>query len=66
LRISGFVKSEVDYLLTESNFTDDERELFLLRTKDVALEECAERMNISISTVNRLSKRIKAKINRLC
>ena len=56
---------EIRYLLAECNFTEDERTLFDMRCVDVPLEECAERMNVSISTVNRLNKRIKQKVGKI-
>lgn len=65
MKISDFVTSEVDYLLSECNFTEDEKELFLLRTKDIPLEQCAELLNVSVSTVKRANKRIKLKIDKV-
>ena len=56
---------EIRYLLAECNFTEDERTLFDMRCVDVPLEECAERMNVSLSTAKRLNKRIKCKIDKL-
>jgi len=65
LKICDYVKAEIDYILAESNFTEDERTLFEMRCSNVPLEECAERMNVSLSTVKRLNKRIKNKIDKL-
>lgn len=65
MKICEFTKPEIRYLLAESNFTEDERILFDMRCVDVPLEECAERMNVSVSTVKRLNKRIKTKIDKL-
>ena len=65
MKICEFVKPEIDFLLAECNFTDDERTLFEMRCVNVPLEECAERMNVSISTVKRLNKRIKTKIDKI-
>ena len=65
MKICEFTKPEIRYLLAESNFTEDENILFLLRCADVPLEECAERMNVSLSTAKRLNKRIKCKIDKL-
>ena len=56
--------SEADYLQTVCNFTKEENTLFTLRLQDVPLEECAERMNVSVPTVKRISQRVNAKINR--
>ena len=56
---------EIRYLLAEGNFTEDENILFLLRCDDVPLERCAELMNVSVSTANRINKRIKNKIYKI-
>lgn len=56
--------SEADYLQAVCNFTKDEKILFELRLQDIPLEECAERMNISVPTVKRISQRVNAKISR--
>ncbi len=48
--------------MEECNFTEPEERLFRMRCKDIPLERCAEEMNISVSTVKRLSRRMKNKI----
>jgi DNA-directed RNA polymerase specialized sigma24 family protein len=65
LKICEFTMPEIRYLLAECNFTEDERTLFDMRCVDVPLEECAERMNVSLSTANRLNKRIKQKVEKI-
>lgn len=64
MQIRDFTQSEADYLQAVCNFTKDENTLFELRLQDVPLEECAERMNISVPTVKRISQRVNAKINK--
>ena len=64
MQIRDLTLSEADYLQAVCNFTKDENTLFELRLQDVPLEECAERMNISVPTVKRISQRVNAKINR--
>ena len=56
--------SEADFLQAVCNFTKDENTLFELRLQDIPLEECAERMNLSVPTVKRLSQRVNAKVQR--
>ena len=56
---------EIRFILAEGNFTEDENILFLLRCDDVPLERCAELMNVSVSTVKRLNRRLKDKISKL-
>lgn len=62
LRIPDFVKSEIEYIKENANMTPREDQLFELRNKEVSLEECAELMNCSISTVYRINKSMKRKI----
>lgn len=65
MKISEFVKADIKHILAESNFTKEEEELFLLRTKDVPLEECADIMNVSNSTIYRINRKIKNKIQKV-
>ena len=58
MRIPDFVKSEIDYIKDNANMTPRETQLFELRNKENSLEECAEYMNCSISTVYRMKKKI--------
>lgn len=64
MQIRDFTQSEADYLQAVCNFTKDENALFELRLKDVPLEDCAERMNISVPTAKRISQRVNAKISK--
>lgn len=65
MKICDFTMPEIRYFLAECNFTKDEETLFLLRCQDVPLELCAERMNVSIKTTDRLHKKVKDKIGRV-
>lgn len=65
MKIYSFTRPELDYLELECNFTSDELKLFRLRAKDMPLEDCAEEMNVSVSTVKRLSRRVNNKIERV-
>lgn len=65
MKMCDFTMPEIYFILAESNFTNDERTLFEMRCSNVPLEECAEQMNVSLSTVKRLNKRIKNKIDKL-
>lgn len=64
LQIRDFTQTEADYLQAVCNFTAEENTLFELRLKDVPLEECAERMDVSVPTVKRIFNRVKSKIER--
>lgn len=63
--ISDFTRREVEHILEEANFTDIQRNFFILRSKGESIESCAERLDISVSTANALSKKIKCKINKV-
>lgn len=62
MRIPDFVRSEIEYIRDNANMTEREERLFSLRNKEVSLEECAEIMNCSVSTVYRINKSMKRKI----
>lgn len=64
LQISDFTMTEADYLQAVCNFTKEEDILFELRLQGISLEECAERMNVSVPTVKRISQRVNAKIKK--
>ncbi len=65
LKIPDFTKPEIDFIKENANFTITEKQLFDLRNSEHSLEECAEIMNISVSTVKRINKKMKAKIIRI-
>lgn len=60
--ISEFTEPEIDYLLGKCNFTETEKEFFLLRTKGISLLEIAEMMNVSRRTADNYSRKIRRKI----
>lgn len=62
LRIPDFTKPEIRHIKENANFTSSEEQLFDLRNSEHSLEECAEIMNVSVSTVYRISKRMKKKV----
>lgn len=65
MKICDFVNSELEHIRSEANFTNDEMILFNMRANNIPLEECAERMNLSVSTAYRLHKKIKSKIEKV-
>lgn len=66
MKIYDFTVPELNYFRENCNFTAEELTLFEYRAKNIPLETCAEIMNISISTVNRISKRVNNKIIKVC
>lgn len=65
MKVYDFTVPELNYFREYCNFTEDERTLFDYRSKNIPLEQCAELMNISVSTVKRLSGKVNAKIIRV-
>lgn len=62
MKIYEFTVPELDYFRTNCNFTREESFLFEHRSKHYSLEEVAEMMNVSVSTVKRISRRVNRKI----
>lgn len=62
MKIHDLLQYEVDYVKQQGNLTERENQLFDLRNDEVPLEECAEIMNCSLSTVKRIHKSLKRKI----
>lgn len=60
--IYDFTEPELDYYRRTCNFTEDQHALFELRASVVPLERCAELMNVSVSTIKRLSRKVNDKI----
>ena len=61
-QIPNFLEHELDFFVDQCNFTDREKEFLYLSNKEETLESIAEKLNYSVSTVNRISKRVKNKI----
>lgn len=66
MKVCDFTRKEIEYCINECNFTDSELQLFNMRCKDMQLERCAEKMDVSISTVKRINRKMKDKILRVC
>lgn len=60
--IPDFTKEEFDYIIEAANFTKQQEQLFRLRNEEYTLEWCAEKMNVSLSTVYRIKKKMERKI----
>ena len=60
--LESVIKEEIDFYLREANFDERERSLFLYRNSKIPLEEVAEKMNCSVSTINRINRTMKTKI----
>ena len=62
MQICKLTQSKLDYLEIMCNFTEDELKLFQLRAKGKSLEDCAEMLNVSVSTVKRISQSVNEKV----
>lgn len=65
MKICDFVNSELEHIRSEANFTKEEMILFNMRANNIPLEECAERMNLSVSAIKQKSQKINRKIKRV-
>lgn len=65
MKICDFVNSELEHIRLEANFTNEEMILFNMRANNIPLEECAERMNLSVSAIKQKSQKINSKIKRV-
>ena len=66
MKIYDFTLPELNYFRDNCNFTHEEQMLFDYRAKNIPLEYIAEIMNISVSTANRISKKVNNKITKVC
>lgn len=64
--VTRFTMPEIEFLRNNCAFTKDESLLFELRLQEYTLEDCAEKMHCSLSTVKRISKRVNNKIVKVC
>lgn len=65
MKICDFTMPELERFRKECNLTKEERLLFDMRAEDIPLEQCAEKMNLSISAVKAKSQKINNKIKRV-
>lgn len=66
MKVYDFTVPELNYFRTYCNFTKDESTLFEYHARNIPLEQCAELMNVSVSTIKRLSRKVNNKIIRVC
>lgn len=63
--IRDYTKSELENCVQKCNFTDNELQYFLLKSKDKSIVQISYEMNISERQVSVLAKRVKSKISRM-
>lgn len=63
--IPEFTKPELDYIVENANFTEQEKMLFDMRNNEYSIMQCAELLNVGETTAKKIHKRMKNKISRL-
>lgn len=58
----NLIQSEVDYIKSKCNFTEEEETFFDMKCKDASDIQIAIKLNISDRKVTELSQRVKTKI----
>ena len=62
MKFSGLTKPELDEIIENANFTDEELRIFKLRVGNMSLEQVSQRLMLSKATISRRVKDIKIKI----
>lgn len=65
MKICDFTEIELEYFRCYCNFVGFERDVFELRSKDVPLEAIAEKLNMTIDGINKISRKVNSKIARV-
>lgn len=63
--ISEFTQKELEHFRNECNFVGYERDVFEMRSKGISLENIAEYINMSVDGINKISRKVNNKINRV-
>ena len=65
MKVSDFTKPELDRFRENCNFVNDELQVFELRSQGVTLENIAELLNLSMTSIGRASQRVNRKIKKV-
>lgn len=63
--IPEFTKIEIDYIINNANFTEQELQFFKLRNMEYSQELCAEKMNYGTTTIKKISKKTMNKVMKI-
>nr|DAG71315.1 MAG TPA: response regulator [Caudoviricetes sp.] len=66
MKFSELTKPELDKILENANFTEEEARIFKLLSRNFTQKEIAVRICMSQRTLERRIKNIKSKIERVC
>ncbi len=64
MKLNELTKPELDRIIENANFTEEEQEIFKLLRAGKSLEEIAQRLVLSKATISRRVKSIKSKTER--
>lgn len=65
MKLDKYTAAELETIRCRANLTNDEAEVFLLRSKGKSNQEVADKLMLSVRTVERRNKAIRDKIGRL-
>lgn len=65
MRLSELTKPEIDAIVGNANFTEEEYQVFQYLSKGVTLDEMVYRLKLSKATISRIVFKIKMKIERI-
>ena len=63
--LSSLTKPELETIITNANFTDEEQKIFELLKKDKCIAEIAVNLCVCERTINRRIKNIESKISKV-
>lgn len=65
MKFSRLTKPELENIISNANFTDDEKTVFLFLSKGKTIKEIAQKMSVCSRTVNRIIIRVNEKVHKL-
>lgn len=65
MRLSELTKPEIDAIVGNANFTEEEYQVFQYLSKGVTLDEMIYRLKLSKATISRIVFKVKMKIERI-
>lgn len=65
MKFSRLTKPELDNIISNANFTDDEKTVFIFLSKGKTIKEIAQKMSVCSRTVNRIIIRVNEKVHKL-
>lgn len=65
MKFSTLIKPELERIIENANFTNEEEMIFMDLSKGISQKEIAFRHSVSLSTVERRTRAIKEKINKI-